>query len=158
MVGSCRIRLRLMIRITIKSGERPRGRMEMRRVVCRTGLVLALIGLAVAGGTPARAAGLSLVRPHEGDAVRETVKVVAPLPEINSKGFAKVTAFVEDVQGGQAFMRERRTSPITISYGDVAQSVPVDESSRYFTLYSTGFLVRSAAMSREKRTPLYNQL
>ena len=44
----------------------------MRRVVCRTGLVLALIGLAVAGGTPARAAGLSLVRPHEGDAVRET--------------------------------------------------------------------------------------
>src|SRR5262249_57367460 len=41
---------------------------------------------------------------------------------------------------------------------DVAQSVPVDESSRYFTLFPTGFLERSTAMIREKRTPLYNQL
>src|SRR5947209_14920217 len=261
--------------------------MEMKRVVGGSGLTVALIGLALAGGTPARAAGLSLVRPHEGDTVRETVKVVVPrssippngfaslfidgmfrvaqappansrkplsflwdtkatltdtslpaaqrtvqdgehqvevrtytddgrmaeraainvkvanrlpiqkgapvylgykfrpgdatkyiytydlkaagvqnnpgsgpaaLPEINYKEFTKVTAFVEDVEGGKAFMRERRTSPITISYGDVAQSVPVDESSRYFTLFPTGFLERSSAMIREKRTPLYNQL
>src|SRR5262245_39476763 len=261
--------------------------MTMRRVVGWARPGVAMIGLALAAGGPARASGLSLVRPHEGDTVREKVRVVVPrsaippngfaslfidgvfrvaqapapnsqkplsflwdtkailsdtslpaaqrsvqdgehvievrtytddgrmaeraainvkvanklpiskgspiflgyrfrpgdatkyvftydlkasgvqnnpgsgpaaLPEINYKEFTKVTAFVEDVEGGKAFMRERRASPITISYGDVAQSVPVDESSRYFTLFPTGFLERSTAMIREKRTPLYNQL
>jgi hypothetical protein len=82
----------------------------------------------------------------------------AALPEINYREFTKVTAFVEDIDAGKAFMRERRDSPVTISFGDVAQSVPVDESSRYYTMSPTGRAVMSSAMTREKRVPLYNQM
>ena len=80
------------------------------------------------------------------------------LPDIIYREFTKITAFVEDVDAGKAFMRERRDNPITISFGDVAQSVPVDESSRYFTLMPNGRGILSSAMIREKRVPLYNQM
>jgi hypothetical protein len=81
-----------------------------------------------------------------------------PLPEINYREYTKVTAFVEDVENGKAFMRERRASPVNISFGDVPQAVPVDESSRYYTMLPTGTTILSTAMTREKKFPLSNML
>jgi hypothetical protein len=77
------------------------------------------------------------------------------LPEINYKEFSKLALFVEDVNAGEAFMRERRFSPVTVSYGDVPQSVPIDESSRYFEARPNGNTIPSSAMTREKRTPFF---
>jgi hypothetical protein len=256
----------------------------MRTLIGWTGAAAALAGLALAAGAPARAAGLTLLRPKDGDTVRETVKVVVPkgsipsngfaslfvdgmfrvaqapaqgsskpltfywdtkaklpdpnlpenkrvvedgehavevrtytddgrvaervsvnvnvanrvpirkgqpiylgyrfkvgdatkysytydlkasgtqnaagagpttLPEINYKEFSKLALFVEDVNGGEAFMRERRFSPVTVSYGDVPQAVPIDDSSRYFAARPNGNTIASSAMTREKRTPFF---
>jgi hypothetical protein len=80
------------------------------------------------------------------------------VPDISYQEFTKVTSFVEDVDAGKAFMRERRASPITISFGDVPQAVPVDESSRYFEISPNGHTDLSTAMTREKRFPFYNQM
>jgi hypothetical protein len=80
------------------------------------------------------------------------------LPEINYREFTKVTMFVEDWDGSKAFVRERRASPITISFGDVPQSVPIDESSRYYSIFPNGDTVFSSVMAREKRVPMYNQI
>jgi hypothetical protein len=80
------------------------------------------------------------------------------LPEISYREFTKVAMFVEDWDGSKAFVRERRLSPITISFGDVPQSVPVDESSRYYSIFPNGDTIFSSAMAREKRVPMYNQI
>jgi hypothetical protein len=80
------------------------------------------------------------------------------VPDMNYTEFSKVVTHVEDVHGGKAFLRERRMNPVTLAFGDVPQSVPVDESSRYFDMLPTGQTTLSTAMTRELRFPLYNQL
>src|SRR5947209_6468269 len=55
-----------------------------------TGAAAALVGLSLATAAPARAAGLTLLRPHEGDAVREVVKVEVPASAIPPNGFASL--------------------------------------------------------------------
>jgi hypothetical protein len=82
----------------------------------------------------------------------------ATVPDINYKEFSKVALVVEDINQGVAFMRERRLSPVTVSYGDASQAVPISDSSRYFSALPNGNTIPSTAMAREKRVPFFGPL
>src|SRR5712692_4701046 len=87
-----------------------------------TGAAVALIGLAVATGTPARAAGLALLRPHEGDVVRETVKVEVPAAALPPNGFASL--FIDGLfHVAEARARHSSHKPITFRW-DTKATLP----------------------------------
>src|SRR6266542_4794192 len=67
----------------------------MRKLMRWTGAAVVLAGLVGMPSAPARAAGLTLLRPRDGDTVRETVKVVIPASAIPPNGFASL--FVDGV-------------------------------------------------------------
>src|SRR5262249_2714671 len=58
--------------------------------------------------------------------------------ELKQTESANIAVFVEDVVGGQGFMRERRESPVTLSINEQQQPVAVDSSSRYFEMDAVG--------------------
>jgi hypothetical protein len=69
---------------------------------------------------------------------------------------ATFKVFVEDVLSGEAFMREKRNSPVIVAVNEQRQPVPVDVSSRYYEMDAVGNVARTKAMERERRQAIVN--
>ena len=93
----------------------------MRTLIGWTGAAAALAGLTLAAGTPARAAGLTLLRPKDGDTVRETVKVVVPKGSIPPNGFASL--FVDGMFRVAQAPIQGSSKPVTF-YWDTKAKLP----------------------------------
>jgi hypothetical protein len=71
---------------------------------------------------------------------------------------ATFKVFIEDFVGGEAFVRERKNSPVIVSVNEQRQPVPVDESSRYYDMDVQGNVGRTKAMERDRRQPIVNTI